>query len=257
MLIVKEALVKAEKFDSVIVHSRDTDVFISLLHHLDSDIHKSVIMETKKCCISISEISEQLSTEMRECLPFVHAVLGCDTVSATYGLGKLRPYKKLLESNSWRNIHIVGDQDVDRENIIDMGEKFYMELYGKLGKQADLLDHLREIMFTIRRYMPISRIPPSSRTIRFHMLRTHLEMNTWKNLEQRLEGEDYGFQRNADGRLIPIKTDKSPEPTYFLQDIKCSCEKPNRTGLLCTGCSCCKAKLSCTLLCKCDGNCEN
>ena len=32
MLIVKEALVKAEEFDSVVVHSRDTDVFIALLH---------------------------------------------------------------------------------------------------------------------------------------------------------------------------------------------------------------------------------
>ena len=31
MLIVKEALVKAEEFDSVVVHSRDTDVFIALL----------------------------------------------------------------------------------------------------------------------------------------------------------------------------------------------------------------------------------
>ena len=33
MLIVKDALVKAEEFDSVVVHSRDTDVFIALLHH--------------------------------------------------------------------------------------------------------------------------------------------------------------------------------------------------------------------------------
>ena len=32
MLIVKEALVKAEEFDSIVVHSRDTDVFIALLH---------------------------------------------------------------------------------------------------------------------------------------------------------------------------------------------------------------------------------
>ena len=31
--------------------------------------------------------------------------------------------------------------------MIEMGEKFYMELYGKLVKKTDSLDHLREIMY--------------------------------------------------------------------------------------------------------------
>ena len=50
---------------------------------------------------------------MRECLPFAHAISGCDTVSASYGLGKLRAYKKLHESDPWRDImRIAGDKDV-------------------------------------------------------------------------------------------------------------------------------------------------
>ena len=49
MLVVKEAFIKTEEFDSVVVHSRDTDICIALLHHLDS-IRKNVIMETKKGC---------------------------------------------------------------------------------------------------------------------------------------------------------------------------------------------------------------
>ena len=69
MLMVKEALVKAEEFDIAVVHSRDTDVLIALSHHLDGDL------ETKKGCASISEIVEQLSSEMRECLPFAHPPL--------------------------------------------------------------------------------------------------------------------------------------------------------------------------------------
>ena len=174
----KEALVKSEEFDSFVVHSRDTNVFIALLHHLNGDIDQNVIMETKKGYVSMSEISEQLSSEMRECLPFTHAVSGCDTVSATYGLGKLRAFKKLDESNSWRDIMtIVGNDDVDIEYMIEMGEQFYMELYGNLGKKADSLDHLREIMYTIPKYIPISRMPPTSRTFRFHMSRAHLEVN--------------------------------------------------------------------------------
>ena len=53
---------------------------------------------------------------MQECLPFAHIIPGCDTVSATCGLGKLRAYKELHESNSWRDVVlIVGDADVDGE----------------------------------------------------------------------------------------------------------------------------------------------
>ena len=77
----------------------------------------------------------------------------------------------------------------------------------------------------------------------FHMLRVHLELNTCKNFEQRLEEEDHGFERNADGQLVPIITHKHPAPSYLLQDLKCSWEKPNRAGLLCTGCNCSKAGL--------------
>ena len=43
-------------------------------------------------------------------------------------------------------MYIVGDDDVDREYMIEMGEIFYIELYGKTGKKVDSLDHRREII---------------------------------------------------------------------------------------------------------------
>ena len=60
---------------------------------------------------------------------------------------------------------------------------------------------------------------------------------------------------NVHGKLIPIITSNSLLPSYRLQDMKCSCEKPNQTGLLCTGCSSSKTGLPYTLLCKYDENC--
>ena len=98
---------------------------------------------------------------MRECLPFPHTVSGCNTISGTYGLGKLRAYKKIHESDSWRDIvHIVCDEDVDREYMIEIGGKLYMELYSKLDKKTDSLDHLRETMYTIARtYKSLACLP--------------------------------------------------------------------------------------------------
>ena len=59
----------------------------------------------------------------------------------------------------------LGNNDIDRKYIIEMGEKFYMELHGKLGKKADSLDQFRGIMYTIPKYILISRMPPFSREI--------------------------------------------------------------------------------------------
>ena len=132
-----------------------------------------------------------------------------------------------------------------------------MKLYGKLAEKAESLDHLREIMYTLPKYIPISRMPPTSRAFRFHMLRTHLEVNTSRNLFQSLPPELFGFKRLENGKLVPLITDLPPAPTRLLQEIKCVCSKPNKSGLLCTGCGCRKAGLSCNLLCKCDCLCDN
>ena len=75
---------------------------------------------------------------------------------------------------------------MDREYMIEMGEKFYLEMYENLGKKSDLFDHLCEIVYTIPKYIPISRMPLTSRVFQFQMLRTFLKVITCKNLEQRL-----------------------------------------------------------------------
>ena len=82
--------------------------------------------------------------------------------------------KKLLESNSWVDImSIAGDKDMDGEFMIEMGEKFYLELYGKLRKKTDSLYRLFDIMYTKSIYIPISRMSLTSRVFRFHMLRAY------------------------------------------------------------------------------------
>ena len=47
-------------------------------------------------------------------------------------------------------------------------------------------------------------MPPISRAFWFHMLRAHLEVNTCKNLEKRLEEKDHGFQGNTNGQRISL-----------------------------------------------------
>ena len=77
---------------------------------------------------------------------------------------------------------------MDRKHMIEMGEKFYLEMYGKLGKKShrDLSDHLCEIVYAMPKYIPISCMSETSMAFQFQILRAYLKVITCKNLEQRL-----------------------------------------------------------------------
>ena len=147
------------------------------------------------------------------------------------------------------------DTEIDR--IVELGEKFYINLYGKVAAKAKPLDQVREIMYNLPKYIPITRMPPTSRAFYFHMLRVYLQINTWKHLRQLLEFDKFGFFKDENGNITAIITDKEHAPKYMPQEMKCCCQKPNRAGSLCTGCSCSKSGLSCIELCKSGGECSN
>lgn len=87
-MIVQLALEKAKESD-VVVHSTDTDIFIALIYHYDiSD--KSIKMTTNKGLCEIKNLFVVLNEDLRRCLLIAHAMSGCDQVSATFGMGKLR-----------------------------------------------------------------------------------------------------------------------------------------------------------------------
>ena len=158
------------------------------------------------------------------------------TLSATFGMGKLKAFNKLKESSHWRNeMKMISDDDIEIDAMVSLGEKFYIHMYGKVVVKAKSLDQVREIMYSLPKYIPITRMPPTSRAFYFHMLRVYLQINTWKHLRQLREIEKFGFGRDENGNITAIITDKEHAPKYLLQEMKCSCQKPNRAGLLCTG----------------------
>ena len=98
------------------------------------------------------------------------------------------------------------------------------------------LDQVREIIYNLPKYIPITRIPPANRAFYFHMLPVYLQINTWKHLRQLLEFDKFGFFTDENSNITGITTDKEHALKYMLQEIKCSCEKPNTlNGLINTG----------------------
>ena len=161
-MIVQQALNKAED-TNVVVHSVDTDVFNALVYHFDIN-GKSIIMTTKKGLCAIKSIATTLDDDLRSCLLVAHAMSGCDAVSATFGVGKLKVLNKLRESPSWRmKLQKLLEDDINVDEMVKLGEEFYIQLYGKVATKATTLDQVREIMYNLPKYIPITRMPPTSR----------------------------------------------------------------------------------------------
>ena len=87
-MIFQQALNKATK-KNVVVHCINTKVFIALLHHFDIR-GNSIVMKTKQELCSIEKVVSALDDDLRQCLLISHVISGCDTVSGTFGMGKLK-----------------------------------------------------------------------------------------------------------------------------------------------------------------------
>ena len=181
----------------------------------------------------------------------MHAMTGCDTTSAMFGVGKTKAFKVLKASEELSaEVLMFGDLTTPKDVLFQIGEKFISALY---GGSKDSVDALRYRQFTSLKYVPIERMPPICRACHYHCLRVHLQVVTWCALQSLLCPDEFGFKLE-NGAFVPIITDKAPASSEMPRKIRCSCKSTNR---LCTSCTCFKNRLPCSMFCKCGVQCEN
>ena len=117
-----------EGFNSVLVCSEDTDVFIMSLA-FSNEIGASLFMKsgtrTRTNVIDISKVAASLGPEVCKGVLGMHAFTGCDTVSAFAGKGKAQTLK-LLKKNTR-----------SREALTELGKEW--------GLSPELTDKLEEL----------------------------------------------------------------------------------------------------------------
>ena len=143
-------------------------------------------------------------------------------------------------------IQVFGEDNALQEQLCEAGEQFVLAMYQGGISSVNSLDKLRAMYFKTPKYVPVDKMPPTSRSWFFH-----LQVNTWKNLEMKLPVERSGYQV-VQGTIEPIITDMPVAPDELLRDIRYSCQKKNR---LCSTCCCSKRRLACSIHCKCKGDC--
>ena len=256
VLLVQTAIASAGNKNTVLVGD-DTDLLI-LLCSIAKDTPYALFFRPEKKfnakkpakCWDISLTKGALSAHVCNNLLFVHALLGCDTTSRVFGIGKRAALKKLQQSEYFgHQAEFFCNPAVSYSDIDKAGENALVCLYG--GEQGENLNALRLRQFCQRvasssTYVQPCSLPPTSAAAKFHSRRVYHQVQTWKG--KSLNAEDWGWSIR-DGIMTPTGTDQKPAPDYLMEAIHCNC----RTDCSTRRCSCRKYGLECSPAC---GDCK-
>jgi hypothetical protein len=187
---------------------------------------------------------------------FVHAILGCDTTSDLYGLGKASALKLLRSSKQFNSKARVFRYGASTKNeVIAAGEAALLLLYKE--KHCSSLDSLPLAHFTrkvvlSKTFVDPKALPPTSSAAKFHSMRVYLQVQQWMENNQ-IKPDDWGWILQ-NGQYFPILTDKEVAPADLLVMIRCNCKVDCTTRR----CTCRKNNLECSSACgQCRGVCSN
>lgn len=140
------------------------------------------------------------------------------------------------------------NHDATHEEIASAGNKCLVALYG--GGEDDSLNALRYGIFlrsAANAKVHLARLPPTEEAAAQHSYRTYHQVQMWLGVEK--EPTNWGWTTNQQG-LTPVTTTKEPAPLTLLKFLSCKCQK----GCRGRSCSCQRAGLKCSALCKvCQG----
>ena len=200
--------------------------------------------------IPVHEIVSQIGPEKTRGMPFFHAFIGCDVVSAFRGKGK---------KSAWQTWNVCTEAsatfaklskqptrvDEDDMNIL---ERFVVVMYGR-SSEATCANDARLDLFA-RKQRSFDAIPPTQAALKEHVKRSAYQARcVWSQAIIRQpevqSPSDFGWKRFG-GRWKIVWTTMPPIATGCQELTKCQCQK------VCSGrCSCFRCGLSYTTLCRC------
>lgn len=270
-----------EGFTSIQVICADTDVFVLLLHYFRKEnlrqkqppvdiLMQSPLSSTK--AISIRDTCDSLPPFLVSSLLAAHALSGCDTVPQMFGFAK-KKVLNLLKSERGSEICLglkdLGNIDVQIpwSTIEESGINFVRALFGQ--KETKSLSDIRyeKWMEKVKNEAmdspsKLRYLPPTKDALGLNIKRAHFQCSIWKNVTlenaAQLRPEDFGWTKDTVNECLdptPLPQDRAVAPDCLLSVTFCGCCSANPCST--QRCSCKKAQLQCTVLCKCQGNCCN
>jgi hypothetical protein len=265
VLIVSVALKCLTFYENapVAVLAEDTDILTLLLHHVKPKSNDVFFVSPPRKgrggktnngkIVNIHSLQQKIGIGACERLLVVHALGGCDSTSAIFGLGKGTIYNKIA-SDEALHTHCMTLQS--RTSTVDQittaGSALFVALYG--GKVGDKLSDMRYAAYctlSLSRCFKSEKLPPSDSAVNMHVKRVHYQALVWENLSDcGIKPTDWGWQLERN-KLVPIQINGEVAPAHMLSVVRCKC-KGNCSSSMC---SCRKHGLKCVSACgKCHGS---
>ena len=257
LMIVQKAVEVAREVDTVLVGD-DTDLLVLLCYYASLESHNIFFKpEPKKATKNprvwnITAVKKKLGPELCSNILFLHAILGCDTTSQLFGIGKgtsLKRFKSSKHFQAQANVFNVANSTPN--DIMVAGERALVELYN--GNSKECLNSLRyrrfcEKVATSTTTVLPQTLPPSSAAAKYHSFHVYLQIQEWKGNGSEMQPTEWGW-KEYNGTLKPVLTDLPPAPDELLKLIRCNCH----TDCSSMRCTCKKYNVKCSSAC---GNCK-
>lgn len=251
-LIVSTALSLAESGKPVVVVGTDTDLLVMLVAQASTNMDLYML-----CCKNpttvyrINDIQDSIGNTSKH-LMVLHAITGCDTVSALYRQGKRKAFNLVHKKNvKYDELDTFINAESTHQQVQQAGERFLLKLYG--GSSCESLDEFRFIAYKkgisrtpLSSSFQLATLPPTSAAAKQHSFRTYLTVQEW--MGRPLQPTDWGWK--LEDILTPVETDRPIAPDTLLNMVSCGC-RADGCGV---SCGCRKMGVHCSALCtKCSG----
>ena len=105
LLLSVQHAANEQRYRSIIVSSEDTDVrvlWLAFSFSIDVPIYQRCVSQLNVRYVDIGKVAHVIGQDACKALPGLHALTGCDTVSAFAGIGKVNSLKKLLSKKEYQ-----------------------------------------------------------------------------------------------------------------------------------------------------------
>ena len=261
-------LAKEDPESHVCVVSDDTDVFALLVHYYWSEkLVSSLTMHSPvkgRSCIDVKETARTHSEIMPEILA-IHALTGCDSVAATYGIGKI---KAIAVSRKGYTLDKLGKPSETITEVTDQATAFMGACYG-ITTPTSSMTKIRQKQWAQKTGKStgapkLCTLPPTTEAFEQNVRRAHHQVAHWYSAlsgdPPNLSAVEHGWEADETNKcLIPrnMRDGVPYAPEDILKLVRCGCTSDRACS---SGkCGCMGRQLPCTMFCNCGGenNCYN
>ena len=135
------------------------------------------MMIDKDTFVSIKDIRSYFGDDVCSVLPAYHSITGCDTTSYPANVGKIKPFQRMIATNSMHLLHDLGKSERSFLNLSNSLTFYHTIMYG--GKSGETITDTRVKMFESQKKKSSVNLISDHASIHQHLLRADLQAFIW------------------------------------------------------------------------------